>query len=52
MGLPTIDIRKVSESYARSNYARIRFEKRALIDLIDFRDGYESNILRNKKEVY
>lgn len=52
MALPTIDIRRVSESDVRPNYGRKRLEKRGLIDLLDFRNGYESNILRNKKEDY
>jgi hypothetical protein len=52
MALPTIDIKRVSESDVRPNHGRKRLEKRGLIDLLDFRNGYESNILRNKKEDY
>jgi hypothetical protein len=49
MSLPTIDIRRVSESDVKPNNVRNKIEKRGLIDLIDCKGGYESNILRSKK---
>lgn len=46
--LPSIDVKKISQSGGREQ-PRKRPENKAVIDLIDFKCGYESNILRNKK---
>lgn len=48
MGLPSIEIKKISQSGGREQ-PRKKQENRTVIDLIDFKCGYESNILKNKK---
>ena len=48
MALPSIEVKKISQSGGREQ-PRKKQENRAVIDLIDFKCGYESNILRNKK---
>lgn len=40
MSFPTIDVKRVSEGDVRHNSLRKKYEKRGLIDLIDFRNGY------------
>ena len=47
MALPSIEVKKISQSGGRER--RKKQENRAVIDLIDFKCGYESNILRSKK---
>jgi hypothetical protein len=40
MSFPTIDVKRVSEGDVRHNTLRKKYEKRGLIDLIDFRNDY------------
>lgn len=49
MVLPTIDVRRVCESEVKSNNNKKKNEKRGLIDIIDCKASFESNILRSKK---
>ena len=49
MGFPSIEIRKISESDMRNSSMRKKMQKRGIIDIIDFKGDYESNILRSKK---